>query len=110
MLYGNLYIEEYLICVNEVFTVEGDVDYETGHLDVSGDLEVKGNVRSGFDVCSGGNIIIRGMVELNAYVFAKGDIEITRGIIGKPTKVVTQGNFITKLVQERLYWQLEILK
>jgi len=99
-IFGNLHVGENSIHVSEVFTVEGNVDYGTGNLDVSGDIEIKGNVGSGFEVRSGGNVLIGGMVEPGAYVFSKGDIEITQGIIGKTTKVVTHGNLITKLVQE----------
>ena len=95
-----MHVGENSIHVSEVFTVEGNVDYGTGNLDVSGDIEIKGNVGSGFEVRSGGNVLIGGMVEPGAYVFSKGDIEITQGIIGKTTKVVTHGNLITKLVQE----------
>ena len=85
--------------VQPLYTVSGDVNYETGNIDVPMNLEIGGSVRSGFSVKSGGSVVIGGAVETGAAVQAKGDVVAAKGIFGETTKVVAAGNVETKFIQ-----------
>jgi uncharacterized protein (DUF342 family) len=65
------------IFVHQEYTTEGDVDYETGHIDYNGNINIKGRIKSGFKVK--GNDITA--IELDGgIVTAEGDVKILGGI------------------------------
>ncbi len=76
--------------VIEVFTVRGDIDYGTGNLDFDGDLEILGDVKSGFSVKASGNIEIYGTVE-DAVVESGGNVIVRGGYIGSGKGSVQSG-------------------
>jgi uncharacterized protein (DUF342 family) len=78
---GNLYIKEGKLLVNPVFEVKGDVDYGVGNIDFIGPVNVLGSVREGFEVSSGGDMVIDGVVE-GAALTSKGSLTIRIGIRG----------------------------
>ncbi len=65
------------ICVKKEYVIEGNVDYKTGHIDYEGNINIKGCIKSGFQV-KGNNIkaieIDDGIIE------AQGDVDILNGI------------------------------
>ncbi len=67
--------------VVQVFTVRGDVDYSTGDIEFDGDLEIMGDVKSGFTLKTTGNIEIMGTVE-DATIEAQGKVMVRGGYIG----------------------------
>jgi len=85
--------------VQPMYTVSGDVDYETGNVDVPMNLEIGGSVRAGFSVKSGASVVIGGAIEPGAAVQAKGDVVAAKGIFGEATKVAAVGNVETKFIQ-----------
>ncbi|MFH1571526.1 MAG: FapA family protein, partial [Gemmatimonadota bacterium] len=85
--------------VRPVFTVSGDIDYNTGNLDLPANVEISGSVRSGFTVRAGGSVTVGGTVEPGAQVHARGDVVVAKGIFGDATKVVALGSLTTKFVQ-----------
>lgn len=68
------------IGVRPVYTVPEDVDYSTGNVNYKSDVLVRGDVRAGFEVKSGGDIRIYGAVE-DAFVEAKGSVFINGGVL-----------------------------
>jgi len=70
------------------------VDYSIGNLSMEGSLDIKGWVRSGFEVCASNEIKIGGGVE-DAIVEAGADININGGIIGSAEGRVKAGGNIT---------------
>jgi uncharacterized protein (DUF342 family) len=62
-------------------TITGNVDYSTGNIKFSGDLEITGTVRAGFEVEAEGHCLIGGNVE-DAKISCRQDIEIIGGAIG----------------------------
>lgn len=78
---GNLYVKGGKLGVNPIFEVHGDVDYSVGNIDFIGPVSVKGAVREGFEVRSGSDITIDGVVE-GAVIEAKGNLTIKVGISG----------------------------
>ncbi len=85
--------------VQPVFAVNGDVDYDSGNIDLPTNVDIGGSVVSGFSVKSGGSVTIGGTIENGASVQAKGDVIVAKGIFGADTKVVALGNVETKFIQ-----------
>jgi len=67
------------INVLPIYIVDGDVDYHTGTVEYKGDIVVKGDVRTGFNVNAGGDIQVMGTVE-DSFLEAKGNIDINCGV------------------------------
>ncbi len=65
-----------LVKINEVHTIGGDVCIETGNIHHNGSLIIRGNVDSNFEV------------------FAKGDIEISKNVAD--AKIISGGNVMVK--------------
>jgi len=87
------------IFVAKQYEVPGDVDYSTGNLSMEGSLDIKGWIRSGFDVRASGEIRIGGGIE-NATVKAGGDIYIHGGIIGSGEgRVHAGGNLTARFIE-----------
>ncbi len=70
------------INVEEVFTVQGDVNLKSGNVMFLGTVLVQGNVEDGFIVKASGNIEVHGNVGKSELV-AEGDIIVHQGITGK---------------------------
>jgi uncharacterized protein (DUF342 family) len=87
------------LAVHPVFQVNGDIDYQTGNLEVLKDVHIKGCVRAGFAVKAGGNIAVGEVVEDGAQLHARGDVVVARGIAGENARVVALGNVETKFIQ-----------
>lgn len=85
--------------VQLVFAINGDVDYDSGNIDLPTNVDISGSVVSGFSVKSGGSVTIGGAIENGATVQAKGDVIVAKGIFGADTKVVALGNVETKFIQ-----------
>ena len=68
--------------VDETLKIEESVDYSTGNIDFSGDVEVSDQVRDCFVVDSGGSIKIRGLVEA-ATIRARKELNLTGGMAGR---------------------------
>lgn len=86
------------VSVQNVMTVE-NVDYATGNIKFLGDVTIKGDVREGFSVQSGGSIVIFGSVEENVNLEAEGDITIKKGVNGKGGRILANGNLMVGYLQ-----------
>ena len=80
--------------VKPVLDIDGDVDFSTGNLKFVGDINVKGDVLSGFTVKAMGNIYVGGVVEAGSTVEAGGDLTVVKGILGDGTTVIRAGRCI----------------
>lgn len=78
---GTLYFEGGRFHVKDVLNIMSDVDLTVGNIDTVGNVEIKGDVLSGFTVRATGDINIRGMVG-NSTIIAGGNIKINMGIRG----------------------------
>ena len=74
--------------VKPVLEISGNVDFSTGDLDFLGDINIGGNVLSGFTVRAMGNIHIAGVVEAGSTIEAGGDLAVVKGILGDGTTTV----------------------
>lgn len=80
--------------VKPVLDIGGDVDFSTGNLKFVGDINIKGDVLSGFTVKAMGNIYVGGVVEAGSTVEAGGDLTVVKGILGDGTTVIRAGRCI----------------
>ncbi|WP_213366961.1 DUF342 domain-containing protein [Mesobacillus boroniphilus] len=87
---GKVSITDKSISVNPVFEVKGDLDLRTGNIDFVGNIAIKGNVPSGYELTAGGDIIVDGLVEA-ANLHAEGNIIIKGGVAGAMKGKVTAG-------------------
>lgn len=79
--------------VRNLYTVPGDVDASTGNIRFNGDVNIMGNVTSGFSVQAAGNIVIDGHCEASR-IEAGGDIIIRKGCQGKGLGKIIAGKSI----------------
>lgn len=86
------------VVVNNLYTVQRDVDVSTGNIDFVGNVFVMGNVKQGFTVRAEGNIEIRGTVD-GGTLLAGGNVVIGQGYVGaKDSKIECGGDFISKYI------------
>ena len=80
--------------VKPVLDIDGDVDFSTGKIKFVGDVNIKGDVLSGFTVKAMGNVYVGGVVEAGSTVEAGGDLTVVKGILGDGTTVIRAGRCI----------------
>lgn len=86
--------------VKPVMDIDGNIDFSTGSLKFVGDVNIKGDVLSGFTVKAMGNIYVGGMVEAGSTVEAGGDLTVAKGIMGSGTSVIRAGrNLFAKYIE-----------
>lgn len=88
--------------VSETLRIAGDVDQHTGNINFSGDVTVEGDVCSGYTVRSGGNVVVKGVVE-DAAIQAEGSIHVAKGINGNGKKEISlKGNLRCKYIENAI--------
>ena len=78
---GNLVWKEGRFSVETVVKIDGDIDISTGNIEFVGDVIVRGDVKEGFVVTSGKDILIHGGV-FSSNITASGKITVRKGAIG----------------------------
>lgn len=97
---GQVSITEKAISVNPVFEVNGDLDLRTGNIDFVGNIAIRGNVPSGYELKAGGDIVVDGLVEA-ANLHAEGNIIIKGGVAGAlKGKVTAGGNVLANYLNQ----------
>ncbi|MDD4444757.1 MAG: FapA family protein [Eubacteriales bacterium] len=85
--------------IQETLNIPSNVDQLTGNIDFTGDVVIGGDVCDGFSVKSGGNIIVKGVVEC-ARLEAAGSIHISNGINGGDRADIIAGSDFRSLYIE----------
>ncbi|MDC7226203.1 MAG: FapA family protein [Spirochaetales bacterium] len=78
---GRVIYENNRLEIQENLFIKGDVDFNSGNIKFGGDVNVKGNVKSGFFVMAGGNINV-GMNSEMSLLSAEKSIMVAQGIKG----------------------------
>ena len=76
--------------VDEVLSIQGDVDLSVGNIDFPGDVVIQGELRDGFVVKAGKSVLCGGSMDA-ARVECKGNLVTKAGIIGKDKAVLRVG-------------------
>lgn len=87
---GQISITDKAIHVNPVYEVRGDLDMKTGNIDFIGNVVIRGNVPTGYQIKAGGDIKVYGLVE-GAILEATGSIIVSGGISGENRGKVVAG-------------------
>lgn len=88
------------IAVDDVYSIRGDVNLETGNIHHTGTLVIEGDVNAGATVEADGDIVIKGMVEA-ATIHCGGSLTVAGGILGsKDTRIDVQGAVQAKYISE----------
>jgi hypothetical protein len=96
---GYLEINHNVLDVNETLVIESDINYETGNIEFSGNIEIKGKVCDGFSVTCFGNLTVHGVVEA-ANLFSRNDMLLVSGVISKAGyKIECLGNMKARFLQ-----------
>lgn len=86
--------------VNVDLNIIGDVSYETGNLEFSGDINVNGSIHSGFYINCGGNLTIKNHIENKVHVYCNGDLKVKGGVVGESTELTVVGNFTCSYIKD----------
>ncbi|NCC80680.1 MAG: DUF342 domain-containing protein [Clostridia bacterium] len=87
------------VSILPIFEVNGDVDFSTGNIEFVGNVIVKGSVKNGFMIKSGGDVHVYGIVE-GGSIEAEGNIFIMTGIRGlKKSHISAKGTISTKFIE-----------
>ena len=97
--------------VKPVLDIDGNVDFSTGSINFLGDVNIKGDVLSGFTVRAMGNIYVGGVVEAGSTVKAGGDLTVVKGILGDGTTVIrASGCIFSKYIENATIYVRENLQ
>lgn len=89
---GQISMTNKSISVNPLFEVNGSLDLRTGNIEFVGNVIIRGDVPTGYEVRAGGDVKIYGLVE-GAYIEAGGNVIVSGGIAGANRgKVIAGGN------------------
>ncbi|OKY75974.1 MAG: hypothetical protein BM485_06470 [Desulfobulbaceae bacterium DB1] len=97
---GNVKFAAGTLSVADIYEISGNIDYNSGNIDIKTDLLVKGSVLSGFSVKAEGNIAVMDSVENGATIVAQGDLTVGKGILGGNTRVVAHGSISAGFIQD----------
>lgn len=87
---GQVVHEDGRVHVLKTHEINGDVDHSTGNIEFLGNVIVRGNVKTGFKINSGGNVEVYGIVE-GAEITAEGDIILDKGMQGGKKGILKAG-------------------
>lgn len=81
--------------------IRGDIDYSTGNIIFTGNLQICGTIRTGFSVEVTGNLSIGGNVE-DSTIWCTGDLEIKGGAVGVESGRIECKSLTVKFVENFL--------
>lgn len=103
---GRIFREAERIIIEKIYIVKGDLDVEQGNIKFNGDVEIKGDVRSGLTIETEGDIFVHGHVG-GCSLIAGGNITIQRGIQGRDKCFIKSGGNVACSFIERCNIQAE---
>lgn len=96
---GHVSLTDDTVFVSNIYDVPADVSAATGNIKYDGNVNVNGNVVTGFIIEATGDIYVKGVVE-GATLIAGGDIVLNRGIQGMSRGILeAKGNIISKFIE-----------
>lgn len=97
-------IQNDVLNIDPVLTIDGAVDFSTGNVQYGGDVNIAGDVKDLFAVTAEGDINIGGTVEA-ASIECGGSLAVKRGVTGKEKGVLkVKGNLSAKYLSNVDVW------
>lgn len=90
---GKVRYEEGNVRIDDVLTVRGDVDFETGNIYSTVDVHIAGTVRDLFEVTSARSAYVGRSIEA-AKVQVEGDLQVRGGILGRDKGSIKAGGTV----------------
>jgi uncharacterized protein (DUF342 family) len=81
------------ISVEDIYVINGDIDFKVGNVNINGFVEIKGDIRDGFTVKATKGIKVRGIIGV-CTIESDGDIQFS-GMNGQGTGTISCGGSIT---------------
>lgn len=88
------------IGVLECLEINGDVDLSVGNIDTPYPVIIHGDIKAGFQVKSGSDITIDGLIE-DARVSAGGNITVAKGVLPGRNRIKARGDIAALYIRER---------
>jgi uncharacterized protein len=96
---GQVIVKDNKLSVMSLYEVNGDVDFSTGNIDFVGTVVIRGDIKDGFKVFTGEDLIVNGVVEA-AELKAGGKLTIAGGISGSDrARISCQGDANIKYIR-----------
>lgn len=96
---GQVIVKDNKISVMALFEIPGDVNLSTGNIDFIGTVIVRGDVKDGFKLYAGEDVIVNGVVE-GAEIRSGGKLTIAGGVSGNDkAKITCQGDANIKYIR-----------
>lgn len=96
---GCIVTSSHTVSVKEIFVLDGDVDASSGNIDFIGTVKINGDVREGFTVKAGQDVIVKGVVE-GAFIEAGRDIIISEGVNAMGVgRLYANGNVVSAFIE-----------
>ncbi len=96
---GRIFKENERIVIEKIYIVKGDLDIEQGNIKFNGDVEIKGDVRSGLQIETEGSIFIHGHVGASQLT-AGGSITIRKGVQGRnKCTIISKGDVACSFIE-----------
>lgn len=90
-----------VLTLDPVLRINSDVDYKTGNIDSTVNVEISGWVRTGFHINCERNVYVKGGIEEKTHIVTEGDLSVVLGIMGnKKTRIEVNGNLKAKFIQD----------
>ncbi len=97
---GCLRFERNRLTLDPYYTLEGDVDWNTGNINFFGKkLIIKGSIKRGFKITAEGDVEIHKNVENDTFIKVKGNLTILGLICGENIRIEVEGNATLKTVE-----------
>ncbi len=99
---GQVIIKDNKISVLALYEVPGDVNLSTGNIDFIGTVIVRGDVKDGFKVYAGEDLVVNGVVE-GAELKCSGKLSIVGGVSGNDkAKITCSGDANIKYIRNAI--------
>jgi len=99
---GQVIVKDNKISVMALYEIPGDVNLATGNLDFIGTIIVRGDVKDGFKVFAGEDLIVNGVVE-GAELKCGGKLTIAGGVSGNDKgKIICQSDATIKYIRNAI--------
>lgn len=96
---GQVIVKDNKISVLALYEIPGDVNLSTGNIDFIGTVIIRGDVKDGFKVYAGEDIVVNGVVE-GAELKAGGKLTIAGGVSGNDkAKIMCPGDANIKYIR-----------
>jgi len=96
---GHVVIAGNKISVSGIYEINGDVDFNTGNVEFSGTVVVKGSIREGFKVVADGDVEVMGNIS-DGIVECTGTLKVKNGIVGRSkSRIKAGGSVFTRFIE-----------